>query len=56
MQYLISEYIDAIRNDEDNFGELSYFRSIFDNDGLPVMSRGTFSVSFKMTDDKNTFC
>ncbi len=50
---LISEYIEAIKSAEENFGELSYLRPILGDDGLPVMSAGGFSVVFKMKDERN---
>ena len=50
---LISEYIEAIKSAEDNFEELSYLRPVLDDDGLPVMSAGGFSVVFKMKDERN---
>jgi hypothetical protein len=56
MQYpLISEYIDAIRNAEDNFDELSYLRPVLDSDGNPIMSSGNFAVVFKMTDGEKYY-
>ena len=45
---LISEYIEAIKSAEDNFEELSYLRPVWDDEGLPVMTRGNFAVVFKM--------
>ena len=50
---LISEYIEAIKSAEDNFEELSYLRPVLDDDGLPVMSAGGFSVVFKMKDEQS---
>ena len=50
---LISEYIEAIKAAEDNFDELSYLRPVLDDDGIPVMSAGGFSVVFKMKDERN---
>ena len=50
---LISEYIEAIKSAEDNFDELSYLRPVLDDDGIPVMSAGGFSVVFKMKDERN---
>ena len=49
---LISEYIEAIKSAEDNFGELSYLRPILGDDGLPVMTSGNFAVIFKMKDEE----
>ena len=50
---LLSEYIEAIRSAEDNFGELSYLKPVFGDDGLPVMTSGNFAVVFKMKDERN---
>lgn len=50
---LISEYIEAIRNAEDNFDKLAHLRPIYDNLGNPVMSCGNFAVVFKMSDSSN---
>ena len=47
---LISEYIEAIRNAEDNFDQLSHLRPVLDDDSNPIMSSGNFAVVFKMTD------
>ena len=49
---LLSEYIEAIRSAEDNFGELSYLKPVFGDDGLPVMTSGNFAVVLKMKDVK----
>lgn len=49
---LISEYIEAIKSAEDNFGELSYLRPILGEDGLPVMTGGNFAVVFKMKNEQ----
>lgn len=52
MQYpLISEYIEAIRNAEDNFDKLSNLRPVLDDNGHPIMSSGNFAVVFKMRDE-----
>ena len=50
---LISEYIEAIKSAEDNFGELSYLRPVLGEDGLPVMTSGNFAVVFKMKDEQS---
>lgn len=51
MQYpLISEYISAIKDAEDNFATLTNLRPVLDNAGVPVMSNGNFAVVFKMED------
>lgn len=47
---LISEYVEAIRNAEDNFDELTNLRPVLDEDKKPVMSGGNFAVVFKMKD------
>ena len=47
---LISEYIEAIKSAEDNFDELTHLRPVLNDDGLPMMSSGGFSVVFKMKD------
>ena len=43
---LISEYIEAIKSAEDNFGELSYLRPVLNDSGLPVMTSGNFAMVF----------
>lgn len=48
---LISEYIEAIKAAEDNFGELTNLRPVFREDGQPVMTSGNFAVVFKMKDE-----
>ena len=53
---LISEYVEAIRNAEDNFDTLSHLRPLLDDDGNPVMSSGNFAVVFKMTDGAKEYC
>jgi serine/threonine protein kinase len=50
---LISEYIEAIKSAEDNFGELSCLRPVLGDDGLPVMTSGNFAVVFKMKDEQS---
>ncbi len=50
---LISEYINAIKIAEDNFNELSYLRSVLNQDGLPLMEKGDNSVVFKMEDKRD---
>ena len=47
---LISEYIDAIINAEENLDRLSNLRPIMNVNGEPIMSSGNFAVVFKMTD------
>ena len=56
MQYpLISEYISAIKDAEDNFATLTNLRPVLDRSGNPVMSSGNFAVVFKMTDGKKNY-
>ena len=50
---LISEYVEAVRNAEDNFDKLSNLRPVTDGNGNPVMTIGNFAVVFKMRDEKN---
>ena len=49
---LISEYVEAMRNAEDNFDKLRNLRPVTDNNGNPVMTSGNFAVVFKMRDEK----
>ena len=50
---LISEYVEAVRNAEDNFDKLRNLRPVTDDNGNPVMTGGNFAVVFKMRDEKN---
>ncbi len=50
---LISEYVEAVRNAEDNFDKLRNLRAVTDDNGNPVMTSGNFAVVFKMQDEKN---
>ena len=50
---LISEYIEAIKNAEDNFNELTNLRPVYDEAGEIVMSSGNFAVVFKMKDESS---
>lgn len=51
MQYpLISEYVQAIRESQDNLDVLSYLEPMYDNNGEPLHSSGAFAVVFKMKD------
>ena len=50
---LISEYVEAVRNAEDNFEKLRNLRPVTDDNGDPVMTGGNFAVVFKMRDEKN---
>ena len=49
---LISEYVEAVRNAEDNFDKLRDIRPVTDDNGNPVMISGGFAVVFKMRDEK----
>ena len=49
---LISEYVEAVRNAEDNFDKLRNLRPVTDDNGNPVMTSGNFAVVFKMRDEK----
>ena len=49
---LISEYVEAVRNAEDNFDKLRNLRPVTDGNGNPVMTIGNFAVVFKMRDEK----
>ena len=49
---LISEYVEAVRNAEDNFDKLRNLRPVTDDNGNPVMTSGGFAVVFKMRDEK----
>ena len=49
---LISEYIEAIREAENNFATTNNFRPVLDEEGNPVMTSGNFAVVFKMRDEK----
>ena len=50
---LISEYIESIKNSEDNFNELTNLRPVYDEAGEIVMSSGNFAVVFKMKDESS---
>ena len=50
---LISEYVEAVRNAEDNFEKLRNLRPVTDDNGNPVMTSGNFAVVFKMREEKN---
>ena len=49
---LISEYVEAVRNAEDNFDKLRDLRPVTDGNGNPLMTSGNFAVVFKMRDEK----
>ena len=51
MQYpLISEYVQAIIDSQDNLDELSYLQPVMDVHNEPLHSSGAFAVVFKMFD------
>ena len=50
---LISEYVETVKNAEDNFATLTNLRPIKGEDGNPVMTSGNFAVVFKMRDEKS---
>ena len=51
MQYpLISEYLAAIREANDNLDKLSHLVPVLDKYGEPYRSSGAFAVVFKMKD------
>ena len=53
MQYpLISEYLAAIRDADDNLDKLSYLVPVLDKYGEPYRSSGAFAVVFKMKDEQ----
>jgi len=49
---LISEYVEAVKNAEDNFEKLRNLRPVTDGNGNSVMTSGNFAVVFKMRDEK----
>lgn len=52
MQYpLISEYVQAIADAENNLDQLSSLRPIMDDHGEPYRTSGAFAVVFKMKDE-----
>ena len=51
MQYpLISEYVKAIQDADDNLDKLAYLTPVLDDHGEPYRSSGAFAVVFKMQD------
>ena len=57
MQYpLISEYLAAIREANDNLGTLSHLVPVLDKYGEPYRSSGAFAVVFKMKDEQTGKC
>ena len=57
MQYpLISEYLAAIREADDNLDKLSHLVPVLDKYGEPYRSSGAFAVVFKMKDEQTGKC
>ena len=57
MQYpLISEYLAAIREANDNLDKLSHMMPVLDKYGEPYRSSGAFAVVFKMKDEQTGKC
>ena len=57
MQYpLISEYLAAIRDANDNLDKLSHLVPVFDKYGEPYRSSGAFAVVFKIKDEQTGKC
>ena len=57
MQYpLISEYLAAIRDANDNLDKLSHLVPVLDKYGEPYRSSGAFAVVFKMKDEQTGKC
>ena len=57
MQYpLISEYLAAIRDADDNLDKLSHLVPVQDKYGEPYRSSGAFAVVFKMKDEQTGKC
>ena len=57
MQYpLISEYLAAIRDADDNLDKLSHLVPVLDKYGDPYRSSGAFAVVFKMKDEQTGKC
>ena len=57
MQYpLISEYLAAIREANDNLDTLSHLEPVLDKNGEPYRSSGAFAVVFKMKDEQTGKC
>ena len=57
MQYpLISEYLTAIREANDNLDTLSHLVPVLDKYGEPYRSSGAFAVVFKMKDEQTGKC
>ena len=57
MQYpLISEYVSAIQDANDNLDELAHLVPVLDDHGEPYRSSGAFAVVFKMKDEQTGKC
>ena len=49
---LLSEYIEAIKAEEENFAQLKHLRPVLGEDEQPIMSSGNFAVVFKTKDEQ----
>ncbi len=57
MQYpILSEYVRAIQNSEDNLDKLRDLKPVLDSYGEPRRSSGAFAVVFKMKDEQTGKC
>ena len=57
MQYpLISEYVRAIQDANNNLDELAHLEPVLDDHGEPYRSSGAFAVVFKMKDEQTGKC
>ena len=57
MQYpLISEYVRAIQDANNNLDKLAHFVPVLDDHGEPYRSSGAFAVVFKMKDEQTGKC
>ena len=57
MQYpLISEYVRAIQNAQNNLDKLAHLSPVLDDHGEPYRSSGAFAVVFKMKDEQTGKC
>ena len=57
MQYpLISEYVRAIQDAQNNLDKLAHLSPVLDDHGEPYRSSGAFAVVFKMKDEQTGKC
>ena len=57
MQYpLISEYVRAIQDSQNNLDQLAHLTPVLDSHGEPYRSSGAFAVVFKMKDEQTGKC